>query len=524
MNSRVFESLENAELVEDVDNHRNAPRPDPACLYGLVGEIAKAGSATTEANQYAVAASAIAYLACAVGRGPFMPIGNTWHHSRFFMLHVGRSGEGRKGDAVSLIKRIAHQVGEMSAHHAPQIHSGGLSSREGMIYLIHDGYMDGKEEVPPIEDKRLLVIESEFVNVLSQAKRDGNTLSAALRDCWDGVSLKPATKTNRMWASNPHINILAAITKAELVSRMASNDLTNGFANRFLFYWAERSRLLPFPKATPQEEVDRLAGKVLEVLEFCQSSRWVDRDKLRVELSPAAVTCWTNLYKGELNDRSHGERINALIERRAPMLLRLAMLFALTDCTAVVDVHHINAALAWIRYSTESVKFIFGSAADEAEVAEVNDTASRIIQFITQNKRVTRWQLSSECFKGHASKDRLDAALDELLTANPPRVVVEDVRSGKGRPTKFYELPAKKAKNAKNEDSCGFAGDFGLREVSEVTQNCEVSPDGDTSQLRILREVKKPAQTRMDIDSSLTSLTSQPEMETAIAVVQKEQF
>lgn len=522
--SKVFESLENAELVEDVDNHRNAPRPDPACLYGLVGEIAKAGSETTEANPYAVAASAIAYLACAVGRGPYMAVGNTWHHPRFFMLHVGRSGEGRKGDAVSLIKRIAHRVGEMSKDHAPQIHSGGLSSREGMVFLIHDAYMEGKEEIPAVLDKRLLVIESEFVNVLSQAKRDGNTLSAALRDCWDGVSLKPATKTNRMWATSPHVNLLCAITKAELVSSMASRDLTNGFANRFMPYWAERTRLLPFPKATPKEEVDRLAGKVIGVLRFCEAERWAENDNLRVELSPEAVKRWAELYKGELNDRSHGERINSLIERRAPMLLRLAMLFALTDCVKVVEVHHIDAALAWIRYSTESVKFIFGSAADEAEVAEVNDTASKIIQFITQNKRVTRWQISSECFKGHASKDRLDAALDELLSANPPRIVVEDVRSGKGRPTKFYELPAKKAKYAKNEATSGFADDFELREVSEVTQNCEVSPDGDTSQLRILREVKKPAENRASVDSSLTSHTSQPQKENADDVAPEEEF
>ncbi len=147
------------------------PRPDPACLYGLVGEIAKAGSDTTEANPFAIAASAIAYLGVAVGRGPYMPIGNTWHHARFFMLHVGRSGEGRKGDAVSLTKRIARRLSELSPDHAPQVHSGGLSSREGLVFMIHDGYHEGKEEVPAILDKRLLVIESEFVNILHQGKQ-----------------------------------------------------------------------------------------------------------------------------------------------------------------------------------------------------------------------------------------------------------------------------------------------------------------------------------------------------------------
>jgi len=513
--NRVVEAFDMAEMVEEVDNHRNAPRPDPACLYGLVGEIAQAGSDTTEANPYAIAAAAIAYLGTAVGRGPYMPIGNTWHHARFFMLHIGRSGEGRKGDAVSLTKRIAHKVAELSKDHAPQVHSGGLSSREGLAFMIHDGYKEGKEEVPAILDKRLLVIESEFVNVLHQGKRDGNTLSAALRDCWDGVSLKPATKTNRLWASDPHVGMLAAITGNELLACMASRDLSNGFANRFMPYWAERTRLLPFPKATPVEEVDRLARRVLEVLEFCQASRWAERDTLRVELSQDAAKRWASLYRGELNDRSHGERINALIERRAPMLLRLAMLFALTDCTATVGVHHIDAALAWVRYSVESVKFIFGSAADEAEVAEVNDTARKIVDFIAEHGRVTRWQISSKCFKGHASKDRMDAALDELLTSNPPRIVVEDVRTGQGRPTKFYELAAKNAKKAKNEHPCGFAGDFDTCEVSEVTQNREVSPDGDTSQLRILRTAKNPAENRASIETSLTSLTSHAKSEPA---------
>ena len=460
--------------AEEFDNHRNAPRPDPACLYGLVGEIAQAGSATTEANAYAVAASAIAYLGCAVGRGPYMSVGNTWHHARFFMLHIGRSGEGRKGDAVSLIKRIAHRVNELDEHHAPKLHAGGLSSREGLAFLIHDGYQEGKEEVPAIEDKRLLVVESEFVNILAQGKRDGNTLSAALRDCWDGVSLRPATKTNRLWASNPHVCMLGAITGAELVSCIASRDLTNGFANRFLPYWAERSRLLPFPKATPADEVDRLARKVLEVLQFCQAGRWVDRDVLRVELSSDAAKRWAELYRGELNDRSHGERINALIERRAPMLLRLAMLFALTDCTSTVEVKHIDAALAWIRYSVESVKFIFGSAADEHEAAEVNDTARKIMLFIGKQGRVTRKQITRDCFKGHASKDRIDAALDELLTANPQRLSVEEDRSQPGRPTKFYTIStANYANYANNEHRRGFSGDFDVREQSEL---CELTP------------------------------------------------
>jgi phage/plasmid primase-like uncharacterized protein len=169
--------------TEQPDRHRNAPQPDPACLYGLVGDVARAASATTEANPYAVAMNFLAYLGAAVGRGCYMPVGNTWHHGRLFTLHIGRSGRGRKGDAVSLIHRIDKAVRKKQPFLAPQVHSGGLSTREGLVLLIHDGFNEGKNnEVPAIEDKRLWVVESEFSNVLHQSKRDGNTLSAALRD------------------------------------------------------------------------------------------------------------------------------------------------------------------------------------------------------------------------------------------------------------------------------------------------------------------------------------------------------
>nr|WP_218510912.1 DUF3987 domain-containing protein [Variovorax sp. dw_308] len=504
-----------AQPVEDdsIDDHRNAPQPSPDCLYGLVGEIAKAGSETTEANPYAIAANAMAYLSCAVGRGPYMPIGNTWHHTRLFTQHIGRSGEGRKGDAVALVKRIAHRVEEMDENAAPQIHAGGLSSREGLAFMIHDGYREGKEEVPAIEDKRLLVIESEFVNILQQGKRDGNTLSSALRDCWDGGSLRPATKSNRLWASNPHVCLSVAITPSELISSIASKDLTNGFMNRFLPFWAERTKMLPFPKATSKEEVDRLAGKVLEVLNFCQAARWVERDTLRVELSSDAAKRWRTLYMGELNDRRHGERINALIERRAPMLLRMAMLFALCDLSTTVEVPHLDAAVAWIRYSVESVKFVFASAADEVEVAETNETAAKIVEFLEAKGRVTRWQITSDCFKGHANKTRIDAALDELLTTTPPRIVVEEERTGHGRPTKFYELAAKKAKKAKNEQPRGNARDSDPREVGEQSEVSPAPVPPNTSQLRKLREHQNQAESPAIACSSLTSLTSQGDEE-----------
>ncbi len=297
---------------DEPDHHRNAPRPDPACLYGIVDDVARAGSENTEANPFAIALNFMAYLSCAVGRGAYTYIGNTRHHCRIFGLHVGRTGRDRKGDAASLVHRIdiAVRAADAANHDrmAPQVHSGGLSTREGLALMIHDGWTQGKTEVDPIHDKRLWVIESEFVNVLMQSKRDGNTLSSALRDVWDGVSIKPATKGHpRIWASNPHICLSAAITPGELRSVIAQRELTNGFANRFMTIWAERTRILPFPRATPQHEVDALAQRVIKVVKFAGGHRFAERDVLQITMSSAAQTLYAKLYLGELNDQSGGE-------------------------------------------------------------------------------------------------------------------------------------------------------------------------------------------------------------------------
>lgn len=421
--------------------HRNAPQPDAECLYGLIGEVARAGSDGTETNAYAIAANFMAYLSCAIGRSVYLPIGNTRHHTRLFCLNVGRSGRGRKGDAVSLVLRIDHALRERSEAFAPQIHRGGLSSREGLVALMHDGYQQGRRDVPAIEDKRLWVVESEFANVLHQGRRDGNTLSAALRDCWDGVDLKPATKSNRLYASHPHVCLSGAISPSELTALMGARELTNGFANRFLMIWAERTRMLPFPKETPQSVVEQLACKTLDVLNFVRADRHQEREHLRMDLSPQAQWRYAQLYRGELNVDLGDGGVGALLERRAPMLLRLAVLLALTDLQTQIDAQHIDAAMAWIRHATASIRYVFVSAAEEAKLAQVLELSNRVLAFLRERRQATRSQISAECFRGKVPKARIDACLERLLAGTPPKINVQWVgrsADSPGTPTRVY--------------------------------------------------------------------------------------
>lgn len=434
------------EPEEDDDTtpaHRVAPVPDPACLYGLIGDIAHAGSQNTEANPYAVAASAIAYLSAAVGRGPYVSLGDDWNHPRLFLVHVGRSSLGRKGTAKKLIKRIHEALAAQDATLVPQVHTGGLSSREGLAMLIHDGYKDGKIEVPPVEDKRLLVMESEFANVLHQTKRDGNTLSSALRDAWDGTDIAPAVKHNPVWAKKPHIVVMGDITPTELIELMGKRELTNGFANRFLFFWAESNKMEAFPQPTPDSIVNSLADRVAEVVRFAGAQQHGCNNTMPIQLSREAKPIYGALNKKELRSRSAGERLTSLLDRRIPTMQRLAMLFALTDQSQIISVAHVNAAMAWVRYWVESVKFIFQTAEDVARAASQSRSAQRILAYLTQHKQATRTDLNKKCFGGHATKTQLDNTLDTLLSGKTPAIEVTTISrppDQPGSPITIYTL------------------------------------------------------------------------------------
>ncbi|MGI2323814.1 MULTISPECIES: DUF3987 domain-containing protein [unclassified Methylococcus] len=457
-----------------IDTNVPPPKPDPAMLYGLAGDVARISAAGTEVNPVAAGACFLSFLGANVGRDLFLPVGNTWHHGRAFTLHVGRTGRGRKGDSMSLVRRIQRRMRDVHAGALGQSHSGGLSTREGLALLIHDGYTQGKEEFPAIEDKRLWVVESEFANVLHQGKRDGNTLSAALRDAWDGVSIRPAIKSCRIWASNPHIGLHACVTPGELLSMLESRELTNGFANRFLIFWAEKTGSVPFPEPTSDATVHDLAGRVADVVLWAKGGYPAAKDTRRMMLSDEASRLYAEAYTKELTRSEASDVLTGLMERAAPYALRLAMLFAIMDKVLVIQPCHLDAALAWVRYWRQSVRFIFSAKVDAAASQDRADNARKILTFLTAKPAgATRTEISAECFMRHLPAKKIDDALQALMVSTPPRIELFEVPrpDGKrGSQTKVYRLVSRATCEMRE-----FSETRDAARPSENSHDCEMS-------------------------------------------------
>ena len=434
------------------------PEPTAAMFYGLVGKVAHTAAKNTEVNPVAAATAFMSFLAANMGRDAFFHIANSIHHPRLFTMHIGRSGRGRKGDSQQITLRVRQRIAELEPKLLGQLHTGGLSSREGLASLIQDAHGDRNGT----DDKRLWVIESEFSNVLHQTKRDGNTLSSSLRDAWDGGDIKPAVKQGKTWVSAPHVGIHANITPSELKALLTSREMHNGFANRFLFIWSESAVEVAFPKPTPTQVIDALAHSSIDVLRFAKGNYPDRQNGQEISLSAAARDCYADIYP-KVRRPLASEFVTSLLERRAPYLLRLAMLFALTDQSRVIEPCHIQAALAWVNYATQSVRFIFQDQDKSASDDETRRNAEKIVTYLESYPRgCTATTLANDCFKKHLSADKFNKALAHLLTDIPRRIERVEIKGNRGRPATLYKNIV--------ADKCGLSGLIKTIKKQQVTE------------------------------------------------------
>jgi hypothetical protein len=407
------------------------PRAIPAMFYGLVGDVAKTAATGTEVNPVAAAGFFLTVISAAVGRDIYLSVGNSFHHARIFGVHVGRTAIGRKGDAQGLGRRVRAKVCE--SFDMGHFHSGGLSSREGLAGAIQDPQ---GEDSDGTDDKRLLIVESEFSNTLAQGKREGNTLTAALRDAWDGNDIKPLVKHSPTHCTDPHIAIWANITPPELRGMMTDRDVSNGFLNRFLFVWAERTQLVPLPLRTSDGVIDDLAERTQEIVSWALGDYPTTKNTRRMTLSSEAESLYVASYP-KLCDGEAPTKVATLLERAAPYSLRLAMLFAITDQSLTIERHHLHAALAWVAYAGESVAYIFGSDEENRAHRERCEYSEKLMVFLAaqSEKRASRTEIVNRCFSGHIGRSKLDDLLKSL--AADQKIVVEfEGERGKGKTPK----------------------------------------------------------------------------------------
>jgi hypothetical protein len=344
-------------------------------LYGLAGDIAKTIDPYTEADPVATLLHVLVAFGNVINASAHAKVQHDCHPGRLFAVLVGDTAKGRKGTAWSTPRYLFSQVDPDWTRNRV---TGGLSSGEGLIYHVRDpitkmepikekGKVKGYEEItvdPGESDKRLLLIEEEFASTLTVMGREGNILSAVIRQAWDGGKLSPLTRNNPITATNAHVSVIGHITRQELLARLDDTSKANGFANRFLWALVKRSKELPEGAAAPDEVLIPLIKRLAGVITFSRTVSEVTRDE-------EARALWREVY-GPLSGGKLG-LVGAVLSRAEAQVLRLGVIYALLDRSPVVRAEHLKAALALWDYCERSAVLIFGQQLGDP-------TADRILE------------------------------------------------------------------------------------------------------------------------------------------------
>jgi hypothetical protein len=383
---------------------------DPAALHGLAGDIVRTIEPHTEADPVALLIQTLVAFGNAAGRNAYYQVEADRHYSNIYAILVGRTSKARKGTAKSQVLSVMESA---DAYWTKNCVQSGLSSGEGLIWAVRDP-IEKQEPIKDkgrvidyqsvivdsgIEDKRLLAIQSEFASTLRVMDRDGNTLSTVIRDAWDTGNLGTMVKHAPARSTGAHISIVGHITIEELLRDLDNTEAANGFANRFLWACVCRSKCLPLGGHIEEEDFDNIVRRLKQALDHARKAG-------RLEWDPESLQSWKTVY-AELSEGQPG-LLGAMTARAEAQVVRLALLYALLDCSTTIRQPHLTAALALWEYCEQSVAAIFGDRLGNP-IADVILPALRS----TSPNGLTRTQISG-LFNRHVKATQIDQALKLL--------------------------------------------------------------------------------------------------------------
>lgn len=381
--------------------------PSEAVFHGPAGEFVLRTEPHTESHPMALLSQFLVAFGTASGNSAHYAVEASRHHSNEFIVLVGPSSKGRKGSSWDHVEALIRDVDEPFVERCI---ASGMSSGEGLIAEVADDNENGSFA----HAKRKLIVESEFAQVMKVLAREGNTLSPVIRNAWDGKTLQTLAKNSPLRATGAHIGIVGHITKQELLRHITATELANGFFNRFMVVAVQRSKTLPFGGRLGGEELDRVRDQVRLAARFASLEQHISFD------SPARER-WIAAYDGL--SRGEAGLAGAATARAEAHTVRLALIYALLDCSEVIQLEHLEAALAFWAYSAASARWVFGDSIGDPTADEIWSLARE------RHDGITRTEVSN-LFSRNKKAREIDRALQALIDAGRlERAIVGEPRS-----------------------------------------------------------------------------------------------
>ena len=403
------------------------PIPDPGCYYGLAGRFAFEASRQSEADPIGVLIHLLTWAGAYFGNKAVLRLGDVEAPPRLFSVTASSAGGG-KGTAAAPVRKLMLDYVNVNLRKMglplALYRDGPMSTGEGLAWAVRDPADteddDGNPTDKGVADKRLMILEEEFAAVLQAARREGNTVSAAIRRFWDSGNFSPLTKNNRVTVTDAHVCFVGHITYEELVKRLEQSEYATALASRILWVCVRRTKIVAIPESISVAKMLRYSDEVAKAIQFSS-------DINELSLSSASLEIWSTLALSLAKVNS------PMSERARVQVLRIACIFALLDCTDQVTPQHLEAATHLWDYCLGSVAYIFEG--------EQNEDEGKIMAALRKHGGLTTTQIRVNVFQQNIKSAAMNTLLKSLETQGRIRRSVRQRSDGRGgKPATIFEL------------------------------------------------------------------------------------
>lgn len=388
--------------------------------YGPIGDAVVAAEPHTEADPVGIYAAILALWSSAINGLMTMDDGRPvvcW------TCLVGESALGRKGTAF----RVASKMLEPSIGKFLETRTaGGVTSGPSLTQLL----FERQEETEGTEggtDTRTLIIDEEWSENLRK-QRTCPTYSGRLRKCWDAQTIRNTTTKATLVVPNPRLGFHVHITPGEWSEYVRVRDAKGGSFNRLLPVMVEGSKILPYGHREVYPEISGLR----------EAYEWARIKHRSMSLSDTAARRFDEL-RALFLEKMHTmpDHLKCYVERTPEQIIRVAATLTAAERKTTVSRKAIDAAWAFVQYSTRSVERIVREDKSKASSRVIKPLPELIREILRQEG-------------GEADRTRMLRRLGNRATANSLTTTAKamsDVEvskgqtaSGKGRPPVIFRL------------------------------------------------------------------------------------
>ena len=181
-------------------------------------------------------------------------------------------------------------------------------------------------------------------------------------DAWDGKRLENNVKKDPMFSTDPMVSIIGHITPNQLVQSLGKIEATTGFSNRFIYARVRQSKRIPRDTLKP-EVIEEMAKHLKEAILYA-------REIKEVGMTARAEAYWTGTLLDEIQNIPP-DTLGAMLARGRPIVLRLAMIYALLDQSNVIDTPYLLAAYAIWQFNQTCVEQLFADRLEDPKANKI---------------------------------------------------------------------------------------------------------------------------------------------------------